>query len=84
MIQEKENQDEGVYPKVEIIDVYKVSKRFKPVFGITDDDNPTLTADQVKNLVNAYITKNCKVEKKIIFFDVLLTNLCKITFYFII
>ena len=66
-----------------IEELFKPKESMKQLFADDKEkkaDN-LYTHDEVKNVLNEYIKKNCKVEKKFIKLDPYLCNLCNLNFY---
>jgi hypothetical protein len=83
-VEEEKKGNEEKWPKVLIEDLYKPRDNMKQLFADEKEkktDN-LYTHEEVKNVLNEYIKKNCKVEKKFIKMDPYLCSLCIFIFIF--
>lgn len=75
--EEKKTSDEK-WPKVIIEDLYKPKDNLKQLFPIEEKKPDSLyTHEEARNILQEYIKKNCKLEKKFIVMDPYLLSLCK-------
>lgn len=78
-VEEEKKVSDEKWPKVVIEELFKPRENMKAIFAEEKEKKPDnlYTHEEIKNVLNEYVKKNCKVEKKFIKMDPLLCSLCK-------
>lgn len=51
----KIEEEDSEYPKIQIKDIYRIQKKFKPIFDMSNEDNFAYSLEQIKSMMTHYI-----------------------------